>query len=37
VILEGQRRPILTLQDLPGGDFRLRTLDLVGVSMGAWG
>src|SRR2546425_1413200 len=37
VILEGQRRPILDLHDLPDTDFRIRTLDLVGVSMGAWG
>jgi len=37
VILEGQRRAILDLQDLPDADFRLHTLDLVGVSMGAWG
>ena len=33
----GQRRPIVDLQDLPDADFRLHTLDLVGVSMGAWG
>src|SRR5262249_55252485 len=25
------------LDDLPDGDFTIRTLDLVGVSMGAWG
>src|SRR4029453_17939569 len=37
VILEGQRRPILDLDQLPDTDFRLHTLDLVGVSMGAWG
>ena len=37
VILEGSRRPILDLHDLPDTDFRLHTLDLVGVSMGAWG
>jgi hypothetical protein len=37
VILEGQRRPIFDLHDLPDTDFRLHTLDLVGVSMGAWG
>src|SRR2546427_2177170 len=37
VILEGQRRPILDLHDLPDTDFRIHTLDLVGVSMGAWG
>src|SRR5439155_3415424 len=37
VILEGQQRPILDLDDLPDTDFRLHTLDLVGVSMGAWG
>ncbi len=37
VILEGQHRPILDLDDLPDTAFRLHTLDLVGVSMGAWG
>src|SRR5918996_717200 len=37
VILEGQRRPILDLDDLPDTDFLLHTVDLVGVSMGAWG
>src|SRR5437899_6141914 len=37
VILEGQQRPIVDLDELPDGDFRLHTLDLVGVSMGAWG
>src|SRR5437762_12076850 len=37
VILEGQQRPILDLDDLPDTDFRLHTLDLVGVSMGARG
>jgi hypothetical protein len=37
VILEGQRRRIADLRDLPDGDLRLHTLDLVGVSMGAWG
>ena len=37
VILEGQRRPILDLNDLPDADFHIHTLDLVGVSMGAWG
>src|SRR2546425_2591191 len=37
VILEGQRRPILDVEDLPETEFRLHTLDLVGVSMGAWG
>ena len=37
VILEGQDRPIVDLDDLPDTDFRLHTLDLVGVSMGAWG
>src|SRR5262249_552864 len=37
VILEGQHRPIFDLQDLPDTDFRLHALDLVGVSMGAWG
>src|SRR5687768_16079281 len=37
VILEGQHRPISDLHDLPDGTFRIHTLDLVGVSMGAWG
>jgi Leucine-rich repeat (LRR) protein len=37
VILAGQQRPIYDLDQLPDTDFRLRTLDLVGVSMGAWG
>src|SRR5262245_23259080 len=37
VILEGQRRPISDLHDLPDTDFRIHTLNLVGVSMGAWG
>ena len=37
VVLEGQRRPIVDLQGLPATDFRLHTVDLVGVSMGAWG
>src|SRR3989441_11695810 len=37
VILEGQRRPVVALDDLADTDFRLHTLDLVGVSMGAWG
>src|SRR5882672_1282346 len=37
VILEGQSRPISDLDDLPDTPFRLHTLDLVGVSMGAWG
>src|SRR5262245_39306774 len=37
VILEGQRRPIADLHDLPDTDFRIHTLNLVGVSMGAWG
>src|SRR5438093_1312607 len=37
VVLEGQQRPILDLDELPETAFRLRTLDLVGVSMGAWG
>ena len=37
VILEGQKQPILDLQQLPDTDFRIHTLDLVGVSMGAWG
>src|SRR5437762_6360107 len=37
VILAGQRVPIRDLDDLPTTDFRVQTLDLVGVSMGAWG
>ena len=37
VILEGQTRLISDLDDLPDTAFRLHTLDLVGVSMGAWG
>ena len=37
VILEGQRRPIFDLHQLPDADFQIHTLDLVGVSMGAWG
>src|SRR5213592_2062978 len=37
VVLEGQQQPILDLDELPDTDFRLHTLDLVGVSMGAWG
>src|SRR5207244_7566767 len=37
VILEGENRPIVDLDELPDTDFRLHTLDLVGVSMGAWG
>ena len=37
VILEGRQRPTRDLQELPDTDFRIRTLDLVGVSMGAWG
>src|SRR5205814_3787197 len=37
VILEGQHRPIVDLHALPDTDFRIHTLDLVGVSMGAWG
>src|SRR5262245_27791969 len=37
VILDGQRDPIRDLDELPAGDFHIRTLDLVGVSMGAWG
>jgi len=37
VILEGRQRPIRDLQELPDTDFRIRTLDLVGVSIGAWG
>src|SRR6266545_7149260 len=37
VVLDGQRRPIFDLDELLDTDFRLHTLDLVGVSMGAWG
>ena len=37
VILAGQRTPIHDLDELPATDFRVQTLDLVGVSMGAWG
>ena len=37
VILDGQRTPISDLHELPDTDFRVHTLDLVGVSMGAWG
>ena len=37
VILDGQRRPISDLEDPPDTDFRMHTLDLVGVSMGGWG
>src|SRR5512132_4448736 len=37
VILEGQRQPILDLDELPDTVFHIHTLDLVGVSMGAWG
>ena len=37
VILEGQRKAITDLHELPDADFRIHTLDLVGVSMGAWG
>ena len=37
VILEGQQRRSLDLDQLPDADFRIHTLDLVGVSMGGWG
>ena len=37
VILDGQRTPMSDLHELPDTDFRIHTLDLVGVSMGAWG
>jgi Leucine-rich repeat (LRR) protein len=37
VIPEGQRKPITDLHQLPETEFRIHTLDLVGVSMGAWG
>src|SRR5436190_19574929 len=37
VILAGQHVPIRDIDELPDTAFRIRTLDLVGVSMGAWG
>ena len=37
VMLEGQHVPIHDLDDLPDADFQIHMLDLVGVSMGAWG
>ncbi len=37
VVLDGQQRRIADLHELPDTDFRIHTLDLVGVSMGAWG
>src|SRR6266545_2895397 len=37
VVLDGQQRRIADLHELPDKDFRIHTLDLVGVSMGAWG
>src|SRR5438105_9772018 len=36
-MLEGQHVPIHDLDDLPDADFQIHMLDLVGVSMGAWG
>src|SRR5256886_4877565 len=35
VILEGQRRPITDLADLPNSDFRLHTLNFTGITQ--WG
>src|SRR5438105_15576135 len=36
-MLEGQHVPIHDLDDLPDADFQIHMLDLVGVSVGAWG
>ncbi len=33
VILEGQRRPITDLADLPTSDFRLHTLNFTGITV----
>src|SRR5690349_8405772 len=35
VILEGQRRPITDLADLPTSDFRIHTLNFTGITQ--WG
>jgi hypothetical protein len=35
VVLDGQRRPIRDIEQLPDSAFTIHTLDLVGVSMGA--
>jgi Leucine-rich repeat (LRR) protein len=37
VVLEGQDRPVTDLEQLPTSDFRIRTLNLVGVTLGAFG
>ena len=37
VVLEGQRRPISTLSELPASDFQIHTLNLVGVTTSAYG
>src|SRR5262245_2550926 len=37
VMLDGLPRAVRDLDDLPEGEVHIRTLDLVGVSMGAWG
>ena len=37
VILEGERRPIADLAGLPAADFRIHTLNLIGVTLGAYG
>src|SRR6266403_3178642 len=36
VILEGQRRPITDLADLPTSDFRLHTLNFTGITQWAF-
>src|SRR5687767_6836612 len=35
VVLEGQNRPISDLDELPATEFRIRTLDLVGITLSA--
>jgi len=35
VVLEGQTRSLTDVDELPASDFRIRTLDLVGVTLGA--
>jgi Leucine-rich repeat (LRR) protein len=37
VILEGQRRPVTDLLELPSKDFHIRTLNLTSVTLGAYG
>src|ERR671930_1296511 len=37
VVLDGRHAPIHDIDDLPDADFQIHALDLVGVSMGAWG